>query len=152
MRPRDKSTVNLAWFIDAGRRPLGCLRIRGDVAIPAQSSIDYFESVQSVLGNTARERDLAATQDFYRLSVVPGMSYCAGGIGATSFGNGRSARRDPGHDLVNALEQWVERGIALVQIIATGFVGGDPAKGIETTPPLCPYPRGGHVQRKGRYP
>jgi feruloyl esterase len=112
----------------------------GDAAIPPQNSINYFESVQSVMGKTARERDLGATQDFYRLFMVPGMSHCAGGVGATAFGNVPSAQRDPGHDVVSALDQWVEKGVAPSQIIATGFVGGDPAKGVELTRPLCPFP------------
>ncbi len=112
----------------------------GDAAIPPQNSINYFESVQSVMGKTARERDLGATQDFYRLFMVPGMSHCAGGVGATAFGNVPSAQRDPGHDVVSALDQWVEKGVAPIQIIATGFVGGDPAKGVEMTRPLCPFP------------
>jgi feruloyl esterase len=112
----------------------------GDAAIPPQNSIDYFESVQSVMGKTNRERDLGATQDFYRLFMVPGMSHCAGGIGATAFGNLASTQRDPGDDVVSALDQWVEKGVAPNQIIATGFVGGDPAKGVEMTRPLCPYP------------
>ncbi len=112
----------------------------GDAAIPPQNSINYFESVQSVMGKTNRERDLGATQDFYRLFMVPGMSHCAGGIGATAFGNLASARHDPEHDVVSALNQWVEKGVAPNQIIATGFVDGNPAKGIQMTRPLCPYP------------
>ena len=113
----------------------------GDAAIPPQNSINYFEKVQSVMGKTNRERDLGATQDFYRLFLVPGMSHCAGGIGATSFGNGFSTVHDPAHDVVSALEQWVEKGVAPDQIIATGYVGGDPTKGVEMTRPLCPYPK-----------
>jgi feruloyl esterase len=112
----------------------------GDAAIPPQNSIDYFESVQSVMGTTNRGRDLGATQDFYRLFMVPGMSHCGGGIGATVFGNSTSAQRDPGHDVVSALDQWVEKGVAPNRIIATGFAGGDPGKGVQMTRPLCPYP------------
>jgi hypothetical protein len=112
----------------------------GDAAIPPQNSINYFERVQSVMGKTTHEREFGATQDFYRLFLVPGMSHCAGGVGATSFGNLASAQRDPDHDVVSALDRWVEKGIAPNQIIATGFVGGDPAKGVAMTRPLCPYP------------
>jgi hypothetical protein len=112
----------------------------GDAAIPPQNSIDYFETVQAVMGRTAREQDLGSTQDFYRLFMVPGMSHCAGGIGATSFGNVPSGLHDFAHDVVRALEQWVEKGIAPNQIIATGFVDGDRAKGQEMTRPLCPFP------------
>jgi Tannase and feruloyl esterase len=112
----------------------------GDAAIPPQNSINYFESVQSVMGKTNRERDMGATQDFYRLFMVPGMSHCAGGIGATAFGNLTSTQHDPGHDVVSALDQWLEKGVAPNQIIATGFVDGNPAKGVQMTRPLCSYP------------
>jgi Tannase and feruloyl esterase len=111
----------------------------GDAAIPPQNSIDYFERVQSAMGKTARQRDLGATEDFYRLFMVPGMSHCAGGVGATSFGNVPSAQHDPSHHVVSALDRWVEKGVAPDQIIATGRVSGDP-KGPEITRPLCPYP------------
>jgi feruloyl esterase len=70
---------------------------------------------------------------------VPGMSHCAGGIGATSFGNVPVAQHDPQHDVVAALDRWVGKGTAPEQIIATGF-DGDPAKGVVMTRPLCPYP------------
>ncbi|MGA8011712.1 MAG: tannase/feruloyl esterase family alpha/beta hydrolase [Candidatus Acidiferrales bacterium] len=111
----------------------------GDAAIPTLSSVNYFESVQSVMGKTSRQRDLDATGDFYRLFMVPGMSHCAGGIGAISFGNGPTALHDPEHDVVAALDRWVEKGTAPDHIIATGF-DGDPAKGVVMTRPLCPYP------------
>ncbi len=92
------------------------------------------------MGKTARERDMGATRDFYRLFMVPGMSHCAGGVGATVFGNLTTAQRDPDHDVVSALDHWVEKGVAPKQIIATGFVDGNPAKGVQMTRPLCPYP------------
>ncbi len=111
----------------------------GDAAIPPQNSVDYFERVQSAMGTTARERDLGATGDFYRLFMVPGMSHCAGGVGATAFGNVPTALHDPEHDVVAALDRWVEKGTAPDHIIAAGF-DGDPAKGVVMTRPLCPYP------------
>ena len=49
------------------------------------------------------------------------------------------AQHDPEHDVVAALDRWVEKGTAPDQIIATGF-DGDPAKGVVMTRPLCPYP------------
>jgi len=110
-----------------------------DAAIPALSSVNYFENVQSVMGKTNREKDLGATGDFYRLFMVAGMSHCAGGVGATSFGNAPLAQHDPEHDVVAALDRWVEQGTAPDRIIATGFEG-DPAKGVVMTRPLCPYP------------
>jgi len=110
-----------------------------DAAIPALSSVEYFERVQSVMGKTSREKDLGATGSFYRLFMVPGMSHCAGGVGATSFGNAPVAQHDAEHDVVAAMDRWVEKGTAPEQIIATGFDGA-PAKGVVMTRPLCPFP------------
>ncbi|HKV05606.1 MAG TPA: tannase/feruloyl esterase family alpha/beta hydrolase [Candidatus Acidoferrales bacterium] len=121
----------------------------GDAAIPPQSSINYFESVQAAMGKKGRTPDFRATQDFYRLFMVPGMSHCGGGIGANVFGNGRSQETDAEHDVVSALDRWVEKGVAPDQIIATGWVEGDQAKGVAITRPLCPYPQEAHYKGAG---
>jgi hypothetical protein len=104
-----------------------------DAAIPPQDSIDYFESVQSAVG---------ATNGFYRLFMVPGMSHCSGGLGANVFGNELAVPHpDAAHDVVMALDRWVVHDVAPDQIIATGFVDGNPAKGVLITRPMCPYPQ-----------
>ena len=111
----------------------------GDAAIPPEDSIDYFESVQSATG---------PTNDFYRLFMVPGMSHCGGGIGANVFGNQLAVSNpDSAHNVVMALDQWVVHDVAPDQIIATGFVDGNPAKDVVMTRPLCPYPQ--EAQYKG---
>jgi hypothetical protein len=107
----------------------------GDAAIPPQGSVDYFENVQKTMGKT---------QSFYRLFMVPTMSHCAGGPGATIFGNAggmRPPEEDADHDVVLGLDRWVERGVAPDRFIATGFVDNNPAKGVAMTHPLCPYPQ-----------
>jgi feruloyl esterase len=113
----------------------------GDAAIPAPSSIEYYESVRTFLSKypDARTQGSRPTEDFYRLFLVPGMAHCGGGIGPNRFGNGPSVSRiDPESDAFSALERWVERGIAPDQIIGTGTVADDPSKTL--TRPLCPYP------------
>jgi Tannase and feruloyl esterase len=113
----------------------------GDAAIPPQNSIDYFESVQLAMG---------ATESFYRLFMVPGMSHCRGGLGANVFGNGIFGdQADSEHDVVMALDQWVVHDVAPVQIIATGFIDGNPGKGVMMTRPLCPYPQEAHYKGAG---
>lgn len=97
-----------------------------DPDISPLSAIDYYESVVSHLsGGRNRVEALADTQDFFRLFMVPGMTHCAGGPGPNSF------------DMLTALEQWVERGIAPQKIIATHLTNGVP----DRTRPLCPYPQ-----------
>jgi hypothetical protein len=115
----------------------------GDAAIPPQGSVNYYESVQKGMGDT---------KSFYRLFMVPTMSHCAGGPGATLFGNAgglEPPQEDADHDVVMALDRWVEKGVAPDQIIAAGFVDGNPAKGISMTHPLCPYPQQAHYKGSG---
>lgn len=115
----------------------------GDAAIPPQGSVDYFETVQKAMGKT---------QDFYRLFMVPTMSHCAGGPGATIFGNAggmEPPEEDADHDVVLALDRWVEKGVPPDRIIASGFVGNNPAKGVAMTHPLCPYPQTAHYKGTG---
>jgi hypothetical protein len=114
-----------------------------DAAIPAQGSVIYFASVQKAMGDT---------KSFYRLFMVPTMSHCAGGPGATIFGNAggmEPPQDDADHDLVMALDRWVEKGTAPDRIVATGFVDGNPAKGVYMTHPLCPYPQTAQYKGSG---
>lgn len=105
----------------------------GDAAIPPQGSVDYFESVQAAMGHTRK---------FYRLFMVPAMSHCGGGMGANAFGNLVALpNADAEHDVVLALDRWIESGKPPDRIIATRFRNNDPAKGVEMTRPLCPYPQ-----------
>src|SRR5262249_2603368 len=84
-----------------------------DQLIPPQNSIDYYESgVKAVVTKELK--------DNYRLFMVPGMDHCAGGDGPNTF------------DALSALEQWVEKGKAPDQMIAS-----KPGR----TRPLCPYPQ-----------
>ena len=65
--------------------------------------------------------------------MAPGMAHCGGGPGPNSF------------DMQAALEQWVERGIAPDQIVATHAVNGV----VDRLRPLCPYPRVAVYKGKG---
>lgn len=111
-----------------------------DAAIPPQSSIDYFNSVQT--------RMKSATGDFYRLFMVPGMSHCGGGIGATEFGQIPFSNVDAERDYLSALDRWVTNGVAPENFIATGTIPGDPAR-TKMTHLLCPYPRQARYKGSG---
>jgi Tannase and feruloyl esterase len=108
-----------------------------DPAVAAKSNINYYTSVTKVAGG------LAATEDFYRMFMVPGMGHCGGGPGANAFGNfvDGPSPSSPSDDLLSALDQWVELGIAPDEIIATKYVNDNPANGIAFQRPLCPYPQ-----------
>ena len=113
----------------------------GDAAITALSSIDYYENVRTFLDRFPDPRsENTDIDDFYRLFLVPGMGHCSGGIGPSSFGNGfLPVRTDAEHDLLSALEAWVERVRAPDRFIGTGTAVNDPTATL--TRPLCPYPQ-----------
>jgi hypothetical protein len=123
----------------------------GDAAIPPLDSIQYNEQVRAFMEKFPDPRSDASKpiDDFYRLFMVPGMGHCAGGTGATSFGNvpRGGADMDPGHDILAALERWVEKGVAPDQIIASGTSITDAPK--KMTRPLCAYPGTAHYKGTG---
>jgi len=57
-----------------------------------------------------------------------------------------SRHGDADHDVVAALEQWVEKGIAPKRIIATKYVDNDRTKTVEMTRPLCVYPQAANTR------
>jgi feruloyl esterase len=106
-----------------------------DAAIPAPSTIDYYNSVEAAMGSKE-------TDAFLRLFLAPGMQHCGGGPGPNSFGQFIAAPPDPQHNIFLALEQWVEKGAAPEKIIATKYVNDlNPAQGVKLTRPLCPFPQ-----------
>jgi hypothetical protein len=70
-----------------------------DAAEGVLRTVDYYETAERVVGGRA------ATQDFFRLFVIPGMNHCSGGDGAFSV------------DYLSYLEAWVERGKAPQKLV-----------------------------------
>ncbi len=89
-----------------------------DGQILATSSVGYYEELQKLMGSRA------ATQDFFRLFLIPGVHHCGGGPGLTEF------------DALTLLENWVEQGRAPEMMIASRKVNGV----TERTRPIYPYP------------
>jgi len=114
-----------------------------DAAIPPTNAVNYYQSVISKMG----AKNSAA---FLRLFMVPGMQHCGGGPGPSIFGQLGVAQSDPQHDVAAALEQWVDKGVAPEQIIATKYkTGMNPASGVARTRPLCTYPKVAHWNGQG---
>ncbi len=141
----------LATVINAGSTDLSGMKARGakiimstgwdDPVVPARAMIEYYESV---VAGPAFNGDLAATQASFRLFMVPGLNHLTGGNGPNAMGSifGQPGTAvDAKHDVIAALEAWVEQGIAPDSIIAAAYVGGDPTAGVARTRPLCPYPK-----------
>ncbi|MDO9712694.1 tannase/feruloyl esterase family alpha/beta hydrolase [Paracraurococcus lichenis] len=107
-----------------------------DAAISTRGSIDYYRNVATRLGR--------ANQDFYRLFLLPGMGHCTGGPGPNNIGQlsaPAGSLADPEHNVLGALQRWVEDGVAPDSIIATKYASDDPAQTVLRTRPICPYPQ-----------
>ena len=89
-----------------------------DPQISPGVSPQYYESVVKRIGS------LEAVSRSHRLFMVPGMAHCSGGEGADRF------------DMLAALENWVERGVAPEQIPAHREREGR----IDRRRNLCAYP------------
>ena len=80
--------------------------------------LDYYETVSRKFGD-------AATRDFYRVFMVPGMFHCNGGPGCNTA------------DWLTAVMNWVEKGTAPAQLTGAHIESGKTTR----TRPLCPYPQ-----------
>jgi feruloyl esterase len=99
-----------------------------DGLIPYRNTVNYYESVVAALGT-------GAAGEHVRLYLVPGMSHCAGGEGASVV------------DWLGALEGWVERGEGPTALqaehpaVTPGPPGAPPVQGKAFTRPVCVYPQ-----------
>jgi hypothetical protein len=107
-----------------------------DTAIAPENGLNYYRRVEDEMGDVHR---------FYRVFMVPCMAHCSGGAGVNAFGNGtvNGPTIDADHDVLKALERWVEQGVAPDKIVATHFVNNVAAQGVQFQRPLCPYPQRG---------
>lgn len=99
-------------------------------------TVQYYRQLAGLHGGyTELQRNV-------RLFMVPGMAHCRGGPGPNVFGQPfvAPAMSDPQHDIVAALESWVEKGEPPTQIVATKYERDDPTKAVVRTMPLCPFP------------
>jgi feruloyl esterase len=110
------TNADLSGFRDNGGK---LIQYHGwsDPDITPLNSINYYDSVLRATPGAA---------DFYRLFLVPGMQHCGGGPGPSKF------------DMVSALEQWVEHGVAPDRVTASHVTATGAA---DRTRPLCPYPQ-----------
>lgn len=114
----------------------------GDAAFPAPGITRYYDDVVAATGNG----DLKSVQDFYRLFMVPSSGHCLNsGPGPDNIGgeNQAAVSVDPQHDLLSALENWVEKGVAPDKIIAsrqTDRTNTNAASPVLMQRPICAYP------------
>lgn len=89
------------------------------------------------------DNGLARTLAFYRLFMAPGMGHCGGGPGPNVFGGASNGGgpADPAHNVLLALQQWVEQGKAPDRIVATGYSYDGSGRPSAITRPLCVFPK-----------
>jgi len=104
-----------------------------DGAVATRMMIEYQEALTKRMGGPA------ATASFARMYLLPGVHHCRGGPGPDLIGGsgGDAPVPDAQHDLLTALEQWVERGRAPQAMIASKVEGG----AVTRTRLICPYPQ-----------
>ncbi|MCZ2498435.1 tannase/feruloyl esterase family alpha/beta hydrolase [Xylophilus sp. Kf1] len=101
-----------------------------DPIFSANDSIDYYEKLAAANGGQA------ATRDFARLYLVPGMNHCANSGGpATDL-----------YDSLAPLVDWVEKGVAPDTIVARA---GPATPWPGRTRPLCTYPQQAYYRGSG---
>ncbi|HTU43758.1 MAG TPA: tannase/feruloyl esterase family alpha/beta hydrolase [Bryobacteraceae bacterium] len=106
-----------------------------DPAISPLYAVSYYKQVGAGMGAQNRE-------SFLRLYMIPGMQHCIGGPGPSYFGQlGTTTAKGEKHGIYAALEEWVEKGTAPGEIVATKYVDNDPSKAAAMTRPLCAYPQ-----------
>jgi Tannase and feruloyl esterase len=93
----------------------------GPGGIPPLKTVDYYQTAEKTMGGPA------ATQDFVRLFMIPGMGHCGGGEGALDI------------DYLSYLEAWVEQDHAPDKMVGKHFEEAHP-NSIKFTRPVYPYP------------
>jgi feruloyl esterase len=128
----DQNSADLAAFKARGAKAI-VYQGWQDPVVNAADTIAYVERVKALQGSQAE------VDKFLRLFLVPGMGHCSGGSGTTNFGNqgGTSPTVDADHDVLMALDRWVQQGTAPDRIVATRVVSGSAVR----TRPLCTYPK-----------
>lgn len=138
----DAVSPDLNRFAARGGKLLMFMGWLDPVGTPTEA-INYYDDV--------RRHMKRPVDPFLRLYMVPGMDHCAGGPGAANFGSATRDMeppvRDAKHDMLRALEAWVEQKQPPRELIATRFAdeasaGLPPHKRpIAYQRPVCPWPQ-----------
>ncbi|MGH9238034.1 MAG: tannase/feruloyl esterase family alpha/beta hydrolase [Vicinamibacterales bacterium] len=117
--------TNMTTFANRGGKMLFYHGV-SDPTFSALDTVDYYNRLGQANGGAD------AVRAWSRLFLVPGMVHCAGGSMTTDA-----------FDLLTALVDWVERGIAPDAVVATRRAAP------QLTRPLCAYPHYAHYTGKG---
>jgi feruloyl esterase len=149
-RDMDTADARLASLLNANDTDLSRFKANGgklamftgtaDPGVPYASAIDYYERTVQAQGG-----DLAATQNFFRYFLVPGMGHCSsitGGPGVGDFGQSYSqyVPKDADHDILLKMVDWVENKNAPDSVIATRYADAAGTT-VAMERPICAYPK-----------
>ncbi|KAE8356439.1 putative feruloyl esterase B-2 [Aspergillus coremiiformis] len=118
-----------------------------DQLISSENSKLYYAQVAETMNMPPDELD-----GFYRFFQISGMAHCSGGDGAYGIGNQLTTYNgaDPENNVLMAMVQWVEKGIAPETIRGAKFTDG-PGTPVEYTRKHCRYPRRNVYKGPGNY-
>ncbi|KAI0445059.1 feruloyl esterase B [Xylaria telfairii] len=111
-----------------------------DQQISSLNSIRFWKRLAGEVDN-----DLDKMDAFYRLFRIPGMNHCSGGPGAWTVGQGGTAPSygipfDKDHNVLAAIVDWTEKGVAPDEIVGTKFTDDSVNAGISYQHRHCRYP------------
>ncbi|MFM5931949.1 MAG: tannase/feruloyl esterase family alpha/beta hydrolase [Novosphingobium sp.] len=145
-RDVDRVDQALAADINANNPNLTRFAARGGKLIMWHGWEDYLVSpYDSIIYYDRAFASGTDKGDFLRLFLAPGVDHCGAGAGPDSFGQMASIesfQRNGGpasHDMLSALEAWVDAGKAPDSIMAAKYSATNPDKPVAQRP-LCPYP------------
>jgi feruloyl esterase len=115
-----------------------------DPIITSESSKVYYKHVADTMDLSPSKLD-----EFYRFFPISGMSHCSPGEGAGSIGQGQSTfvNNNPEDNVLLAMVQWVEKGVAPESVRGTKLNGTT----VEYRRVHCKYPKHNKYVGPGSY-
>jgi feruloyl esterase len=95
--------------------------------------------LETIAGYELLQQRMPQARLFVRAFAVPGLLHCRGGVGPTT----------PDEDLLEALANWVEKGVEPETVVSVRF---SPTKGIERNFRLCAEPNRAVLKKQGLDP
>lgn len=138
--------ADISAFRDAGGKVLTYHGLQ-DQMISSDNSKLYYRRVAETMNQAPSDLD-----EFYRFFQISGMGHCHGGDGAYGIGNGDDAYNGdkPENNVLMAMVQWVEQGVAPETVRGARFVDG-PGSRVEYARKHCRYPRRNVFKGPGNY-
>lgn len=137
----------LSPILDATDPDLDAFKARGgkllviggssDAIIPYTGFLDYYNKVIEAQGS------LEETKGFFRFFLMPGFGHTVGGSGVQEVGmvGATIVPRTPQYDVICAMEQWAEQGIAPERLLGTHFKFGEAGLEFDYALPAYVYPK-----------